>query len=30
LPYEAIEISLYIILVDAFMRCNILEEPTKW
>lgn len=29
LPYEAIEISLYIILVDAFMRCNILEEPTK-
>jgi hypothetical protein len=29
LPIEAIEISLYIILVDAFMRCNILEEPTK-
>jgi hypothetical protein len=30
LPYEDIEISLYIILVDARMRCNILEEPTKW
>lgn len=27
LPIEAIEISLLIILVDAFMRCNILEEP---
>ncbi len=29
LPIEAIEISLQIILVDAFMRCNILEEPPK-
>ncbi len=29
LPIEAIEISLLIILVDAFMRCNILEEPVK-
>ena len=27
LPIEAIEISLLVILVDAFMRCNILEEP---
>ena len=27
LPYEAIDISILIILVDAFMRCNILEEP---
>lgn len=29
LPIEAIEICLLIILVDAFMRCNILEEPPK-
>lgn len=29
LPIEAIQISLYVILVDAFMRCNILEEPPK-
>ncbi|MBD1430607.1 ABC-three component system protein [Sphingobacterium litopenaei] len=29
LPIEAIEISLYIILVDAFMRCSILEEPPQ-
>jgi hypothetical protein len=29
LPIEAIEISLLIILVDAFMRCNILEEPPR-
>lgn len=29
LPIEAIEISLLIILVDAFIRCNILEEPPK-
>ena len=29
LDYEAIDISLLIILVDAFMRCNILEEPPK-
>jgi hypothetical protein len=29
LPIEAIEISLLVILVDAFMRCNILEEPPK-
>jgi hypothetical protein len=27
LPIEAIEISLLVILVDAFMRCSILEEP---
>ena len=27
LPIEAVEISLLIILVDAFMRCSILEEP---
>lgn len=30
LPIEAIQISLLIILVDAFMRCNILEEPPKY
>tara|TARA_R100000935_G_scaffold53962_1_gene82262 strand:+ start:11835 stop:12665 length:831 start_codon:yes stop_codon:yes gene_type:complete len=29
LPIEAIKIGLLIILVDAFMRCNILEEPPK-
>lgn len=29
LPIEAIQISLYIVLVDAFMRCSILEEPAK-
>ena len=29
LPYEAVEISMLVILVDAFMRCNILEEPPK-
>lgn len=29
LPIEAIQISLYVVLVDAFMRCNILEEPPK-
>jgi hypothetical protein len=29
LDYEAIDISLLIILADAFMRCNILEEPPK-
>jgi len=28
-PIEAIKISLLIIIVDAFMRCNILEEPPK-
>ncbi len=28
-PYEAIGLSIKIILVDAFMRCKILEEPTK-
>lgn len=27
LPIEAIKIGLLIIMVDAFMRCNILEEP---
>ena len=30
LPIEAIKIGLLIILVDAFMRCNILEEPPKY
>jgi hypothetical protein len=29
LPIEAIQIGLLIIMVDAFMRCNILEEPPK-
>lgn len=29
LPIEAIKISLLIVIVDAFMRCNILEEPPK-
>jgi len=29
LDYEVIQISLLIILVDAFMQCNILEEPPK-
>jgi hypothetical protein len=29
IPIEAIGISLLIILVDAFMRCNILEEPPR-
>lgn len=29
LPIEAVKISLLIIMVDAFMRCNILEEPPK-
>ena len=29
LPIEAIKIGLLIIMVDAFMRCNILEEPPK-
>jgi hypothetical protein len=29
MPFEAIQIGLLIILVDAFMRCNILEEPPK-
>ena len=29
LPTEAIQFSLLIIMVDAFMRCNILEEPPK-
>jgi hypothetical protein len=29
LPIEAIQSSLLIIMVDAFMRCNILEEPPK-
>jgi hypothetical protein len=26
---ETIEFSLMIVVVDAFMRCNILEEPPK-
>ncbi|HBN6703712.1 TPA: hypothetical protein L3261_003533 [Elizabethkingia anophelis] len=29
LPIEAVQISLYVVLVDAFMRCSILEEPPK-
>jgi hypothetical protein len=29
LDYEVINISMKIVLVDAFMRCNILEEPIK-
>ena len=29
LPIEAIKIGLLIIMVDAFMRCNILEKPAK-
>ncbi len=29
IPYEAINISLKIIMVDAFMDCKILEEPPK-
>jgi hypothetical protein len=29
LDYEVIEMSVLIILVDAFMRCNILEEPSN-
>lgn len=27
LPFEVIENYLFVIMVDAFMRCNILEEP---
>jgi len=27
IPIEAVEMSLLVILVDAFMRCSILEEP---
>jgi len=29
IPYEAIKISLQIVMVDAFMECKILEEPPK-
>jgi ABC-3C protein len=29
IPYEAINLSLHAIMVDAFMRCKILEEPPK-
>jgi hypothetical protein len=29
LPIEAIKIGIQIVMVDAFMRCKILEEPTK-
>ena len=29
LPIEVIKIGLLIIMIDAFMRCNILEEPPK-
>lgn len=27
IPFEAIEMSLLVVMVDAFMRCEILEEP---
>jgi len=27
LPFEAIEIGLYVVMVDAFIACKILEEP---
>lgn len=27
IPFEAISIGMYIVLVDAFIRCKILEEP---
>lgn len=29
IPYEAISLSIKVILVDAFIRCKILEEPKK-
>ena len=29
LDYETISMSVLVVLVDAFMRCNILEEPQK-
>ncbi len=29
IPYEAISLSIKVILVDAFLRCKILEEPIK-
>ncbi len=29
IPVEAVEISILIIMVDAFMRCEILEEPKQ-
>ena len=29
IPFEAINIGMQIIIVDAFVRCKILEEPTK-
>lgn len=29
IPYEAIQLSMLVILVDAFMRCKILEEPPE-
>ena len=29
LDREVIEVALTILIVDAFMRCNILEEPQK-
>ncbi|HMS41302.1 MAG TPA: hypothetical protein PKE69_13815 [Pyrinomonadaceae bacterium] len=29
IPYEAISLSIKVILVDAFIRCKILEEPQK-
>jgi len=30
LDYEIVEISLLVIIVDAFMRCNILEDPQNY
>lgn len=29
LPIEAVQMSVLVVLVDAFMRCEILEEPNK-
>lgn len=29
LPFEAVEMGILIVMVDAFMRCEILEEPIK-
>jgi hypothetical protein len=29
MPFEAIQMGILIVMVDAFMRCEILEEPTR-
>ena len=29
LPIESIKIGILIVMVDAFMRCKILEEPVR-